>query len=176
MAAHQEISLRGFIVRSYGTGREVKLPGRTAQEPAVFPFNTSYERMRDELRRRDEKHYTANGVLAMLERNAKIKRAPEKWREAREHADIVLTFEERIFEAVMDDFIISRPPIVFAPGYVVNLETRDTHSDATVGAKIAGEIVEALDACENLDMELEGVVKTFEEKTGESIMVAPVFW
>lgn len=176
MAAHQEKSLRGFMVRSYGTGRDVKLPGRSATEPVVYPFNTPYERMHAELRQRDQAHYTANGVLAMLERNAKIKRAPEKWRDAREHADIVLTFEERIFEAVMDDFIITRPPIVFAPGYVVNLDTRDTHTDAAVGAKIAGEIVEAFDACDNLDVELEGVVKAFEEKTGKSIMVAPVFW
>ncbi len=176
MAAHQEISLRGYMVRSYGTGKDVKLPGRSAVEPVVFSFNTPYEHMRAELRRRDEAHYVANGVLAMLERNAKIKRAPEQWKDARERADLVLTFEERIFEAVMEDFVVSRSPIVFAPAYVVNLETRDTHADAAVAAKIAGEIVEAFAACENLDMEIEGVIKTFEEKIGKSIMVAPVFY
>ncbi len=66
-------------------------------EPVVFSFNTPYERMRAELRRRDEAHCAANGVLAMLERNARIKRAPERWKDARERADLVLKFEERIF-------------------------------------------------------------------------------
>lgn len=176
MAAHQEISLRGYFVRSYGTGKEVKLPGRSAMEPVVFSFNTPYEHMRDELRRRDESMYTSNGVLAMLERNAKIKRAPEQWREARERSDLVLTFEERIFDAVLEDFVIQKTPIVFAPGYVVNLETRDTHADAAVAGKVAAEFVEAVAASENLDMEIENIVKAFEAKTGKSIMVAPVFY
>lgn len=176
MAAHQEISLRGYLVRSYGTGKEVKLPGRSAMEPVVYSFNTPYEHMRDELRRRDEVMYTNNGVLAMLERNAKIKRAPEQWRDARDRSDMVLTFEERIFTAVLEDFMLHRAPICFAPAYVVNLETRDTHADAAVAGKVAAEFVEAVASCENLDMQIEEIVSAFEKKTGKSIMVAPVYY
>ncbi len=176
MAAHQEISLRGYQVRSYGTGKDVKLPGRSANEPVIFPFNTPYEHMRDELRQRDEPTYIANGVLAMLERNAKIKRAPEQWRDARERADLVLTFEERIFDAVLEDFVIQRQPIGFAPAYVVNLETRDTHADAAVAAKHAAEFVEAVANAQNVDLELESIIQSFEQRTSRSIMCAPVFY
>lgn len=176
MAAHQEISLRGYQVKSYGTGKEVKLPGPTAMEPQVFPFNTPYEQMMDELRSRDEALYASNGVLAMLERNAKIKRAPEQWREARERADLVLTFEERIFDSVLEDFLTARSPSAFAPAYIVNLETRDTHADAAIAAKVAAELVETLAASENLDAEIDSIASALESKSGRSVMVAPVFY
>ena len=176
MAAHQEIHLRGYQVKSYGTGKEVKLPGPSAMEPQVFAFNTPYEEMMNELRRRDEALYMSNGVLAMLERNAKIKRAPEQWREARERADLVLTFEERIFDAVLEDFLTARAPSAFAPAYIVNLETRDTHADAGVVAKVAAELVEAMAGAQNLDAEIDDIAAIFEAKTGRAIMVAPVFY
>lgn len=39
----------------------------------------------------------------MLERNMKIKNAPEQWHaEAKQHFNMVITFEERVFEAVYE--------------------------------------------------------------------------
>lgn len=176
MEAHQELALRGYAVRSYGTGSSVKLPGRSAAEPVVFPFNMPYDQMRAELRRRDEQLYVNNGVLAMLDRNAKIKRAPEQWKDARERADLVITFEERVFEAVVEDFMTNRSPTVFAPAYVINLEVKDTHVEAAAGAKLAVDLVEAMAESENIDQDVDRIVAELEKKSRHSILVAPVFY
>lgn len=175
MEAHRELALRGYAVRSYGTGSSVKLPGRTIMEPVIFPFNMPYEQMRADLQKRDAALYTGNGVLAMLDRNAKIKRAPEQWRDARERFDVFITFEDRVFRTVVDDFISNRSPSVFAPAYIVNLEVKDTHVDAAAGAKLTVELVEAMDARENLDAYFYDVIVDLEKKHNKSIMAVPVF-
>lgn len=70
-------------VSSYGVGGHVKLPGKTQKEPNVYEFGTPYQYIYDELKAKDLKLYTRNGLLQMLERNLAVKTAPERWQENR---------------------------------------------------------------------------------------------
>lgn len=177
MEAHAALALRGFSVQSYGTGTCVKLPGLSADRPVIYKFGVPYEHMLSELKRSNPDVYTQNGVLAMLSRNAKIKRAPEHWSHSgKERFDVIIAFEARVFEALVEDFVCSRSPAVFAPAFIFNLEVRDTHSDAAEGARLTVELVEQLSACEDIESEVYKVVNDIEKKSGSSIFVVPVFF
>ena len=44
----------------------MKLPGPTALEPNVYPFETPYEDIHDDLQRKDADLYTRNRLLQVL--------------------------------------------------------------------------------------------------------------
>lgn len=66
-------------MESFGTGIKVKLPGQSASEPNVYEFGTPYTVMHNDLRQKAEDYYQKRGLLGMLERNAGVKLAPERW-------------------------------------------------------------------------------------------------
>ena len=69
-------------VESFGTGQKVKLPGQSATEPIIYDFGTPYTAMVRDLQQRAEEHYRKRGIIQMLERNASVKDAPERWQAA----------------------------------------------------------------------------------------------
>jgi RNA polymerase II subunit A C-terminal domain phosphatase SSU72 len=100
MEAHAILHNHGYTVASYGTGSKVRLPGETAYTPNVYDWRTPYKAIIGDLRSKNEARYKRNGVLAMLERDAIIKEAPQRFQDEAEHFDIVICFERRIFDAV----------------------------------------------------------------------------
>ena len=60
MEAHSVLQKRDFEIASYGTGDKVKIPGRSAREPNVYPFGTSYEEIHRDLVGQDKQLYTGN--------------------------------------------------------------------------------------------------------------------
>ncbi len=58
--------------------------------------------------------YRQNGLLGMLERNVRIKTAPERWQEQKNTFDVIVTFEERVFDHVLEGSLYTRPPVFLA--------------------------------------------------------------
>jgi RNA polymerase II subunit A C-terminal domain phosphatase SSU72 len=62
-------------VESYGTGTQVRLPGKSAMEPRIFKFGTPYAEMYRSLSAtpEDEAFFVHNGVLQLCKRGASVK-------------------------------------------------------------------------------------------------------
>ena len=50
-------SKRGYRVRSFGTGNQVKLPGSAPDKPNIYDFHTTYDEMYKDLLRKDPELY-----------------------------------------------------------------------------------------------------------------------
>ncbi|GAB2236080.1 hypothetical protein Drorol1_Dr00027815 [Drosera rotundifolia] len=124
LEAHNLLKKQRFDVSSYGTGTHVKIPGPSIQEPNIYDFRTPYKR---------------NGILNMLKRNLWVKLAPQRWQDnvADGVFDIVFTFEEKIFDVVVED---DRPDygslyaILYGPYVLAGLSLGD-HEIATGSPK-----------------------------------------
>lgn len=163
MEAHLRLSAAFYPVLSFGTGSLVRLPGPTINQPNVYPFNTtSYKDMRSELESKDPRLYRANGLLTMLERNLGVKKGPERWQDwtiglpRLDHTedkgsqgveggvvDIVITCEERCWDAVVDD-LVSRGGGLNRPVHIINVDIKDNHEEALVGGKAILDLADSL--------------------------------
>ncbi|KAJ8771917.1 hypothetical protein K2173_027094 [Erythroxylum novogranatense] len=177
MEAHYLLKRQGFDVSSYGTGAHVKLPGPSLREPNVYDFGTPYKHMFDDLRRKDPELYKRNGILPMLKRNASVKLAPQRWQENAADGcfDVVFTFEEKVFDMVVED-LHSRDHILMKPVLVINLEVKDNHEEAAIGARIALDLCQEIEAVESWEDSIDNIVAAFEAKYPRRLLYSLSFY
>ena len=89
--------------------RFVRLPAPGGPgEGRTFEFGTPYEKMLDDLSAdpKAQDFYKKTKLLDILRRNKQIKYAPERWQDTSSEVvgdyDVVICFEQRIFDAVIE--------------------------------------------------------------------------
>lgn len=166
MQAHKVLAEAGFTVSSYGTGSAVRLPGPAIDRPNNYSFGTPYNTIYEELKKQDTRLYTANGLLAMIDRNRKIKDAPERWQEGVKNFDIVITCEERCFDAVCEDLLTrSSGNATNKMVHVINVDIKDNAEEAAKGGNGILKLVQSLDSKgDRLDDEIIDVLTAWQDE------------
>lgn len=168
MEAHHVLAKKGYKVCSFGTNSMVRLPGTSVNSPNVYAFGTPYREIVKDLESKDSKAYLENGLLQMMQRNAKIKEAPERFQDRAElDFDVLITCEERCFDIVTEE-INNRSSVNDKMVHIVNFEIKDNQEEATVGAR---NILQFVEQIEKLPSDLDGIEQVIEEFSGNGINI-----
>ena len=108
--------------------------------------------MLEDLKKKNHTKYERNGMLKMLERDANVKAGPEKWQISQDLFDLVITFDNRVYDSVLDSFLCRKRTggdvsQIVKRVNIVNVETRDNHEEAANGAMAALALVEREWSC-----------------------------
>ncbi|XP_067658919.1 RNA polymerase II subunit A C-terminal domain phosphatase SSU72-like [Haliotis asinina] len=175
MEAHNFLSKKGFQVRSFGTGSQVKLPGAAPDKPNIYDFSITYDEMYKDLIRKDPDLYTQNGILHMLDRNRRIKPKPERFQACKDKLDVIITCEERVYDQVIDD-LESRTKDEKQAVHIINIDIQDNHEEATIGAFMICDLVTLLHTSDDLDNEIDEILQEFETIVDRAILHTAAFY
>jgi len=176
MEAHFQLLKRGYAVRSFGTGTNVRLPGPSQDRPNVYEFGTPYRDILADLTRKDVNLYTQNGLLTMLHRNVKVKTAPERWQDhdRSQPMHVVLTYEERVFDAVLQD-LQARDSDRMQALHIINLDTRDNHEEAVSAAIVTCQLAAMLEELKDLETNVVSVLAAWEAQIKRPLLYSLVY-
>ncbi|GAB1608093.1 RNA polymerase II subunit A C-terminal domain phosphatase SSU72-like [Argonauta hians] len=174
MEAHSCLSKKGFRVRSFGTGSQVKLPGPSPDRPNIYDFGTTYDDMHKDLMRKDSELYTQNGILHMLDRNRRIKQRPERFQNCHEQFDVIVSCEERVYDQILEE-LESREKEDSYPTHIINIDIQDNHEEATIGAFMICDLISKLHQSEDIDNDVDEIVQMFEERLQQPILHTMAF-
>ena len=140
-------------------------------EPRIYKFGVPYEDMYKSLSANpeDQAFFVRNGVLQLCRRGAAVKKAPQRWQDMPSDMisshDVVIAFEERIFDAVIEDLQIREPTEDFAPIHVICLDTKDNPHEAQLQGRVALELCWKLEAAaDDLVTEAPEIVDQFQNE------------
>jgi len=176
MEAHKVVANAGLDVRSFGAGSRVKLPGADRDNPNVFDFGaTTYQQIYDKLMAEDAKLYARNGLKDMLERNMKIKPAPQRWQDHPVECDVAVCVEERVFDNVVQD-VRSRGAGSGECLLVVNLDVADSHENALAAAPQALKLCQMIENSDDWECELDEIMDKFQAEEGRRPLYSVCFY
>lgn len=153
----------------------MKLPGTAIDKPNVYDFGTSYSDIHDDLSRKDKAYYTSNGILHMLDRNRRLKLAPERFQLCMEKFDVIITCEERVYDQVVE-FFETKGQNTSTPVHVINVDITDNHDEAVKGAFIISDLAAQLAKASDLDNEIDEILAELEESTDKNFLHCIMFY
>lgn len=116
----------------------------------------------------DEAYFKRNGVLQLCRRGAAVKRAPARWQDAPDDivslTDVVIAFEERIFDAVIEDLQMRQPTQDFRPIHVICLDTKDNPHEAALQGQVALDLCWRLEQAQDLQVEAAEIIDDFQQE------------
>jgi RNA polymerase II subunit A C-terminal domain phosphatase SSU72 len=119
--------------------------------------------------------YTQNGLLHMLDRNRRLKLAPERFQNCEERFDVIITCEERVYDQVVD-FMETKGNESHVPVHVLNIEITDNHDEAVKGAFIISDLVTQLAKASDLDNEIDEILVLMEDHLDKNFLHCIMFY